>query len=117
MGWEEAAAGFPELPKGRSLRKVWIDPGTFPVIAVAGIAACMMTTFIHKHFFGSTEIAMYKSQRTVPDHSDAHRVDVQNSRRNLLGNMAWMDLNKSKMTLFPFSYVPREETIAAHRTD
>lgn len=27
IGWEEAAAGFPELPKGRSLRKVWIDPG------------------------------------------------------------------------------------------
>lgn len=82
------------------------------MIAVAGIAACMMTTFIHKHFFGSTEVAMYKSQRTVPDHSDAHRVDVQNSRRNLLGNMAWMDLNKSKMTLFPFSYVPREGDVA-----
>ena len=72
----------------------------------------MMTGFIHKHFFGSTEVAMYKSQRTVPDHSDPHRVDVQNSRRNLLGNMAWMDLNKSKMTLFPFSYVPREGDVA-----
>ena len=62
MGWEEAAANFPEIPKGVNGRKLWLgDKGTYPIFAVIGLASAMCGGFLFKYFAGNTDIAISKS--------------------------------------------------------
>lgn len=113
MGWEEAAANFPEIPKGRSARKIWMDAGTYPLFAVIGLASAVCGGFLFKYFAGHTDIALSRAVRADHNHQGGTdgRVESHNSRFGM------REMNKRTITIFPFNWKPKSAIIEQHRSD
>jgi len=79
-GWEQAALGWREIPRGMSVRKIWFDLSFAPLIGVVGVASFLMGGIIMKHFSGHTDVAIDKKVRMDHNHQvrshghEAHRL-------------------------------------------
>jgi len=72
-----------------------------------------MGGIIMKHFSGHTDVAIDKKVRMDHNHQggNEHRIATHNNR------MGMLSINKRPLNIFPFSYTPKEEIIARHRSD
>lgn len=106
MGWEQAANNWREIPKGMTVRQLWYNPAIVPIYAVVAAAATLNVVFLTKYFMGNCDIHFKKADRMNHEMSvNEGRVAWHNSRVGL------RDINKKKLNIFPFSWVPTSETI------
>lgn len=113
MGWEQAAAGFREIPKGKTAAKIWLNPAVYPIFGVLGAASFVCGGYLFKYFTGHADIAFSKSVRMDHNHqgcTDA-RVAAHNSRFGM------REINKRSFNVFPFSWSSKDAIIEAHRSD
>eukprot|EP00324_Dicrateria_rotunda_P002570 CAMPEP_0206153702 /NCGR_PEP_ID=MMETSP1474-20131121/832_1 /ASSEMBLY_ACC=CAM_ASM_001110 /TAXON_ID=97495 /ORGANISM="Imantonia sp., Strain RCC918" /LENGTH=169 /DNA_ID=CAMNT_0053551625 /DNA_START=31 /DNA_END=541 /DNA_ORIENTATION=- len=113
MGWEQAAAGFPELPVGKTVKQIWNNPAVYPLWAVIGLASCVCGGYMAKYFGGHTDIAWSKKIRATHDHNGLveSRVASHNS------HFGFRSLNKMNLNIFPFKFKSMETIADAHRFD
>merc|ERR1711907_917584 len=96
------------IPKGRSALKIWYNPAIIPLYAVIGLASFNCSSFMYKYFTGCTEVNWDKSLRKTADNQGINpdRVDIHNRRFGLMGEDG---INKSRVRVFPFNYLPMRE--------
>ena len=112
-GWEEAAANFPEIPKGKRAWALWYNPAIVPLWGVIGLASVVCGGFMFKYFTGHTEVNWSKSLRMTHDNQGINekRVATHNAHAGL------RKLNKQEVTIFPFQWKPVASIIDTHRFD
>ena len=101
MGWENAAKGFSEIPKGRSVFGIWYNPAVVPLYLAIGAASFLCGGFLFKFFGGHTDVVFSKSLRSDADHNgkSSHRLDTHN------GRFGMRSVNKNNVVIFPFNYM------------
>ena len=113
QGWEEAANGFPEIPKGKRAWALWYNPAIVPLWGVIGLASVVCGGFMFKYFTGHTEVNWSKSLRMTHDNQGINekRVATHNAHAGL------RKLNKWELNIFPFHWKPVTSIIDTHRFD
>ena len=132
-GWEEAAKGFSEIPKGRSLMSCWYSPAVrvvrprheschpspakpgsgdsaaqvVPLYVAIGAATFICGGYMIKHFGGHTDVCFAKSLRTDADHNgkSQHRLNTHN------GHFGMRSVNKTSLSVFPFKFTPMDSAL------
>ena len=113
QGWEEAANGFPEIPKGKRAWALWYNPAIVPLWGVIGLASVVCGGFMFKYFTGHTEVNWSKSLRMTHDNQGINekRVATHNAHAGL------RKLNKWELNIFPFHWKPVNQIVDQHRFD
>ena len=113
MGWEHAAAGFPEIPVGRTIKGIWYNVAVTPLFATIGLASVVCGGFLTKYFAGHTDIAFSKTMRQTYDHSGLS--ESRTASHNT--HFGFRSLNKTTLNIFPFNFKPMSRVIDEHRFD
>ena len=109
-GWEQAANGFPEIPKGVKAWDLWYNPAIIPLWGVIGLAGFVCGGFMFKYFLGHTEVNWTKKNRMTHDNQgiDDAKVASHNSRFGM------RKMNKHQVKVFPFNFIPMDGIIERH---
>jgi hypothetical protein len=105
LGWEQAANGFPEIPKGKTIKEFWYNPAIVPLWVVIGVAGGVCGGFMFKYFTSHTEVNWSKKNRMTHDNQGIGDVSSHNS------HFGMRKANKHHVTMFPFAYEPMQAII------
>lgn len=82
---------------GLSVAKLWLtDSGTFPVVFVAGFAACMGTAVAARYVLGNPDAYFNKNERFTQLHHKDERGESWRQFRFRMANLARNPINQSR---------------------
>jgi len=110
-----------EIPKGgihgtnktNAIWSIWYNHAVTPLYATIALATAVMVWFLYRYFVKHTDIAWSKSMRSTYDHQGLSESRAA-SHSNRLMYPGVIGLCHTKLTFFPFNWVPFAEIREKH---